>query len=69
MDKDKELKNIIKTKEDEESSKMTKKEVKEFKELVPPFSIKKEISKINIHAPWVELTKNTSYQKKIENTI
>jgi hypothetical protein len=68
MDKVKELKNIIKTKEVGETSKI-KKEVKELEESVPPFNIEKEISKIKILVPLDELAKNPSYHKHIEKFI
>jgi hypothetical protein len=45
------------------------KEIKEFEESVPPFNIEKELSKIKIHVPLVELDKNPSYHKHIEKAI
>jgi hypothetical protein len=69
MDKVKELKNIIKTKEVGEYSKMEEKEVKELEESIPPFNIEKELSKIKIHVPLEELSKDPSYYKHIEKVI
>jgi hypothetical protein len=50
MDKVKELKNTIKTKEVGETSK-EEKEVKELEESVSPFNFEKELSKIKILGP------------------
>jgi hypothetical protein len=62
MDKVKELKNTIKIKEVGETSK-GKKEVNELEELVSSLNFEKELSKINILVPLVELVKNPSYHK------
>jgi hypothetical protein len=45
------------------------KEIKEFEESMPPFNIEKELFKIKIHVPLVELAKNPSYHKQIEKAI
>jgi hypothetical protein len=68
MDKVKELKNTINTKEVGETLKLEK-EVKEPEESVSPFNFEKEILKINISVPLAELTTNPSYHKQIEKGI
>jgi hypothetical protein len=45
------------------------KETKELEELISPFNIKSELSKINIPMPLVELAKNPSYHKQIEKMM
>ena len=62
MYKVKEIKNITKIKEVGETSK-GKKEVNELEELVSSLNFEKELSKINILVPLVELAKNPSYHK------
>jgi len=46
-----------------------KKRNQEFEELVSPFNIEREISKIKIPIPFVELAKNPSYHKHIEKMM
>jgi len=45
------------------------KETNELEELVSPFNIGRELSKINIFVPLVEMTKNPSYHKQIEKVM
>ena len=44
-------------------------ETKEFEELVSPFNIERELSKIKILVPLVELAKNPSYHKQIDKMM
>jgi hypothetical protein len=45
------------------------KETKENEELVSPFNIERELAKIKIHVPLVELDKHPSYHKSIEKVM
>jgi hypothetical protein len=67
-DKVKEITNIPKDIHVREPSNIEKK-VKELEESIQPFNIEKELSKINILAPLVELVKKPSYNKHIEKFI
>jgi hypothetical protein len=67
-DKAKEVLDIPKVDEVLEPVKKEK-ETKELEELVSPFNIERELSKIKILVPLVELAKNPSYHKQIEKMM